>query len=252
VCLVMRDPPDLKRGLDYICRNGTHSSNRTSLGESTLVADRCAMLGENATLVAALAGSFTVTMTAQWPSGLKHLRAIASLRHGDFAMALEDRLWLMHPDNDGDLPVPDLRHLMLEHLVLLRLVGRPPVDLAGLDAALSKAGLDDDPDDRIAHDYLTGRCDAGQARMWAASTGHPTNITYWLGLQAVAEHRFADARRDLAAASVGSTSTALTAAALLAWLDRQTPAQLDALPNSGAIPRRDARPAPSKRGANDF
>ena len=111
--------------------------------------------------------------------------------------------------------------------------------------------------DAVAADYLTGRCDAATARQRSDATTRPASIHYWIGLQALAEHRFTEAGSALTAAASADAqwNTTRTAKAILAWLTARTPAQLDALPRSKSTPPRAAKPVlapPALRTPNDF
>lgn len=255
VCLLMRDPPpaDLARAVTLVASYYPTALHGQDVDSSWLVADRVAMLGMTDRLRTALAVP-ECRDRRQWDSAWHVLHGQCALRQGDFAAALINLRWFGAKDNSSTLDEDRRRLVILQDLALARLEGERGIDLDQIEKRLGEADLARSPGDALASDYLTGRCDAATALTRAAKTTKPTEIGYWLGLQALAEHRFVDARAHWASAATGQGTIALSAAALVAWFDRQTPDQLAARPKRAPIPRRvpTVKPGTPAGGADDF
>ncbi len=253
-CLLMRDPPDPARAIAILAMRSSTFRNNTDEDGPRLLADRAAAIGAGEALVTAFDKPDCRNSRWKYDHSWHVMHGLGVLRQGDFPSALADRRWLIDQQH-RDAVSPDLLRLFaLEALVTARLSGVPPDSLDDLDTLLSQADIASAPGDALAHDYLTGRCDAAAAATRAAQTPQPTAIGYWLGLQALAEHRFTEARAHFTTAASGTGTIALSAAALSAWLERQTATALDALPRSAPIPPRKALSptTPATRGADDF
>lgn len=254
--LLMRDPPaaDPTRAIALLASSEATVLHGNDIDGPWLIADRAATIGISERLKIALdqpeCSSFRQRSDGSWHV----LHGLCALRQGDFNAALVDHRWLTREEHQRFLSAEQLRLIALQDLALARLGAERDIDLARIDTLLTQGDIAGAPNDVLARDYLTGSCDAATARKRAASLPQPTTISYWLGLQALAEHRFTDARTDLATAASGTGNVAVSATALTAWLARQPPERLDALPRSAPIPlhRLPATPTSSKGGADDF